>query len=119
MCGAALPDSMREDAVYCSATCQKRSHAAWRTKKRVRTCAACGQTFNAQRDDQRFCSLRCRPTKTKRPPQPCQLCGIAFKAKAGARFCSKACATKHRWSVAARLGAVSQPRGEAGCFRVP
>ncbi|KLO50442.1 hypothetical protein ABW05_01845 [Mycolicibacterium senegalense] len=85
-CGAPLSESVRGDALYCSAACRAR-HWRWtqRTRTRVRTmrgvsaaravCPVCGQDWIVgieHRSSAIYCSHRCRTRawRDKRSPQP-------------------------------------------------
>jgi len=73
--------------------------AVYREKFPDRICEQCGTSFKPKRekDDARFCSLRCftDSLKIEIPERPCQHCGEIFtpsSSNVDAKFCSRKCA---------------------------
>jgi hypothetical protein len=82
---------------YCSRAC----YMAVKTVDRHRTCAGCGQGFDYQSKDQRFCSKACANRAESAQPGPqrsCPMCGQFFtdRSRAGIRqYCSNKCMKRH------------------------
>ncbi len=95
MCGIAIDDARPLNAKFCSSLCGGRAKEAWHRRRRIKTCARCGDQFNAHKDYQRFCCVRC--AKPQPSPVCCNYCSVEFIPKHGARFCSRSCARRAQW----------------------
>lgn len=60
--------------------------------KMIKTCERCWEEFNAHKQKQKFCSLKCKWESQKLPEIPCAVCWKIFHpSKSWVKTCSKEC----------------------------
>lgn len=93
-----MPADKRRGGKYCCIACAStagRSRATARAA--AKSCARCGQPFQPDKPQRRFCGTHCTiEAKKKRQDINCAYCGKAFHPKSYvARFCSQSCAARN------------------------
>jgi hypothetical protein len=107
-CGGPIPDSRRDDAMYCSPECKRADYGAIVRRGRLEDkadrppCRGCGALIPPEAPAHReFCTTACqrraayRAEIEARPAQTCPACGGTFHPTiAGQTWCSHACANR-------------------------
>jgi len=103
VCGRQYATPSERPKLYCSKTCQQRSHRGSKILKK--TCPVCGKEFETFRSRRVTCSDACKELfHDKRVSEfanaevrTCAWCGKSFKAFAGKKksCCSRSCSARH------------------------